>query len=188
MGVIIPTGYAQVQLNYGSSTFDSGHAQNSFGLQLVDPVDLQTLAESIGEAWTETLLLVTHEAIALSNVVILTDTERYEAGVYQAGNRTGDLAPPQVTTLVKLTTALRGRANQGRMYLPGLLNDGDIYDDGTINPTWVTDLATSFGTFNSMWASEATQTVILHSTALAPTPVNNAIIESKIATQRRRLR
>jgi hypothetical protein len=77
------------------------------------------------------------------------------------------------------------------MYLPGMLIDADILDNGGIGSSRVTALQTVFTTFlaDLIATTAVVEMVILHTDPLlTPTVVNTLTVDPLIASQRRRLR
>jgi hypothetical protein len=115
--------------------------------------------------------------------------------VYEALDGTqgpnGSPAPPQnCALLVRKRTALGGRRGRGRMYLPPFpLAEGGIDHAGKVDPALVSAwTASSQQAFN-----EGVSPVLLHATSPKsptppPTPITSFLVDSMIATQRRRLR
>jgi len=106
----------------------------------------------------------------------------------------GTSAPvPQVCALIKLQTAVRGRQNRGRIYIPHLA-EGAL-NAGTIGASTGTTMGTAWTTFNTALQAgtpHAYEMVVAsydrtHSGAGAhENPVTNFIGENFTATQRRR--
>lgn len=185
----IPAAFYEVTLNYSGPTA-SGKAATVFGIEDGGEADPAIAAGEIAVAWVAELKPITHNSFRLDNVTVKSFASVGIATETEAiGNRTGDLAPPNVSPLIRKLSSLRGRKNQGRMYLPGLLLDGDIFDDGTLSSGALTSIdgaATNF--FNALDAL-GHQMVILHpSLDDAPTVVTGVQCEPLVATQRRRLR
>jgi hypothetical protein len=107
-----------------------------------------------------------------------------------AGGSSGDDQVPSVAMLVKKNTELGGRANRGRMYLPGLnesvTDTGGVIDASEL-PLWQAELETFF---DEVVAADLPP-VVLHSEdspVSTPTPIISLTVDSKAATQRRRMR
>lgn len=96
--------------------------------------------------------------------------------------------PPQVATLFQKISGLAGRKNRGRMYLPAI-QEGSIDGGGFYSGPALSALQSRSDTFLSDCAGSSVPMVILHtSPADTPTPVVSLNAQSKVATQRRRLR
>lgn len=96
--------------------------------------------------------------------------------------------PQNVALLVRKQTASGGRRNRGRFYVPGI-NDGDADAAGFVTPASLAAFQVSMtGLFNGL-ATNGTPMVLFHSEApFTPTVVTSLVVDSKVATQRRRLR
>jgi len=115
----------------------------------------------------------------------------------QQGGAGGTPLPPNCAFLVRKRTSLSGRRGRGRMYLPGV-PEGLVDPAGNITGSAVTDLQNGL---DNWWdeltgvppGTSAYPPVVLHRSEgagvePAPTPILSFQAESKIATQRRRLR
>lgn len=108
----------------------------------------------------------------------------------EQGDQAGNPLPPNCAVLVQKRTALGGRRNRGRFYVPGI-PEGNVDEVGTIAgatlSTWQTIVNDILSTFVALLTVDAC--VLLHNTApFAPTPITDLEVAAKIATQRRRLR
>lgn len=121
----------------------------------------------------------------------------FESSITQPGTFTGAVLPQNCALLVRKLTASAGRRNRGRMYFPPIpMGEGSIDAVGTIDSSARTAAQTKFTALRTAMLAGgaiAIPPVILHSsevgeTVLSPTPVTSFSLDSKIATQRRRLR
>lgn len=106
------------------------------------------------------------------------------------GTATTDALPPNCTALFTKTTASGGRRNRGRFFLP-IYTPGEASVDaaGVIEPTLVTTLNTLYASFKTGLFAAGFTAMLFHQTApFTPTPVTQWSCQSRIATQRRRLR
>jgi hypothetical protein len=94
---------------------------------------------------------------------------------------------PNTAVLIKKSTGLGGRANRGRMYWPGVDEDS-VAPTGALDSGFVSGVqvladalipALNVGPFIGY--------VILHTDNSTPTPITGFLVESTVATQRRRL-
>jgi hypothetical protein len=99
--------------------------------------------------------------------------------------------PQNCAALVRKNTALGGRQHRGRLFLPNVLDEGEVSHVGLIAAPMMTALTTKvdlwFDTF------EDTPMVILHNNVGVgdtpdPTPVTSLTCDNVVSTQRRRLR
>lgn len=116
-----------------------------------------------------------------------------------AGERGGASVPSNCALLVRKKTALGGRANQGRCYIPGVLPVAGVDDVGNIDPNQVSLLQGYADSWLALLTTPASgnpqsNMQVLHTpdpvtgSQLIPTPVIDLQVDSRIATQRRRLR
>lgn len=107
-----------------------------------------------------------------------------------AGTATTTALPPNCTALFTKVTALGGRRNRGRFFLP-IYTPGELSVDaaGVINPATVSAVNTLYNNFRIGLEAANYALVLYHQTApFTPTPVTVWSMQSRIATQRRRLR
>lgn len=102
---------------------------------------------------------------------------------------TNNVLPQNCAYLIHKNSGLGGRKNKGRMYLPGVAelscdHAGNL-DSGTITGlnAGLATLFTNLGNIEALGAP-----VILHGDAATPTPIVSFTADTRIATQRRRLR
>jgi hypothetical protein len=154
---------------------------------------------------TNIMPLVDTDAQALAPTIRLGDgsSTPFEAiggATPAAGSSTDDKVPPQVACLVKKVTGLGGKANRGRTYYPYMLDQGVVNESGTIGSTALAALQTAVDTFFNQLITDTIPMVIanrvfsillgrpvLTAYELGPA-VQNLIVESLVATQRRRVR
>lgn len=189
MAVHIPAGYAQVTFHFSGPT-RTGRAAAVLGMDTGASSDLTELATWASNAFYDNIRPGMHEAFTLQRV---TAEDMVFSGEYLTlsgeGDRSGDLAPPQVSVIVSKGTALKGRPYRGRTYWPGLLNDSDIFDDGTIQGARQLAIQNYMDDFwAEMTSVGSAQQYLLHNTEIAPTAVASYGVQNKVATQRRRLR
>jgi hypothetical protein len=104
------------------------------------------------------------------------------------------ILPSNSTFLIKKRTVEGGRANRGRWYLPGV-REGSVDDLGTIAAATVANMTTRAEDYRTTVAGSPliAGLALLHSPrplVLQPPPtiITQMVCDSKIATQRRRLR
>jgi hypothetical protein len=103
-------------------------------------------------------------------------------------NATGPI-PINCATLVRKQTALGGRTNRGRMFVPPYdWDEASIDGAGNINPGSVAVVQAKYSAFKAAIGTA----VLLHDSSSpgdhVPTVISALVLDSKIATQRRRLR
>lgn len=92
-----------------------------------DPNPLVNLANDVATNVVPGMLTGFNEFFSLFEVVV-TDVQPGTAGavhvnVNEAGDVTGDMSPQLCACVISWSTALRGPANRGRMFVPGLPRD-----------------------------------------------------------------
>lgn len=185
---IVPAGFAAVTM-VASIEGDDEDVTWSDGVEASGSAD--DLANAIFGVWAAEWNGLMHESYTLQRCVIETATTIGESTATPVtGGGTGLVSPQNVAYLVDKNTGLRGRKNQGRFFLPGVIAT-DIEPNGTIDSSAHTLLQAVFDdlfdNINGLAAVE--RHVLLHSLlADAPTTVVSWVLDQKVATQRRRLR
>lgn len=190
----IPVGYGEVTAILDIPS-DAGPANVVFGVEasaLGSAASLDSALQAIfpnAGGWTE---MYTGD-VTLSKAISryspsLGVVEVAETAYSLAGQRGGTMAPPQVSTLIQKKTGLAGKSNRGRMYMTPLADN--LIDAGGIITEADRLLVQAGATqFLADLAASSCPMVVLHTTAAGtPTPVVALNVETKVATQRRRLR
>jgi hypothetical protein len=100
------------------------------------------------------------------------------------GGVTGGDIIPAMSVILKLTTAFRGRANRGRLFLPWVVEGQQTA--GVIDATEVTNQTTAWNTFMAAMASSGHHLCVASYKYALSNDVANLSIESYAGTQRRR--
>lgn len=106
------------------------------------------------------------------------------------GALTGQIAPLQVTRLVRCLTAVGTRRARGRIYL-GPVEDNSINSDGkTLTSSDVSGVQSALNSALTYMNQEAAgfQLAVVSRTGGYSTPITSFVVQTGIATQRRRLR
>lgn len=114
------------------------------------------------------------------------------------GAASAAMLPQNCALLVRKNTALGGRRNRGRMYIPGIVPEGQVNNVGIITPQVFNGLQVQMNNFLKSISGEGNEgdlplvPVVLHNFKLGapldPTPITSLSVQNPIATQRRRLR
>lgn len=189
MTINIPEGFAQVTLNYRGPT-RSGRGATVLGFALLGSATLETCAQAVYGQWEADLKGLTHDSWSLEGVTAVDETTGFVwAPSISNGTRSGAMSPPNVTVLMRKVTMLRGRANSGRAYWPGMTNDDDVGDDGSITTSRVNSIRSDLNSFfDALETLSDCRHCLLHNGDAPPTAITSITVESKVATQRRRLR
>lgn len=191
----IPSGYAQANFVYTGFAVPNG-AQWTLGLDVSsyagDPTD------AANDLWTD-YDTAGMEAIHAANVVLVRiDVKFGPANTGPSGSKSGSLAgtaggladSPNVALLVQKNTAFGGRAGRGRSYIPGVPT-GHINEDGSLTSTYRDAMQLVIDDFYAKVAVQPMTPVLLHglgSPLTVPTEITSVTVDSRVATQRRRLR
>lgn len=189
MTIFIPEGFTQVTFNYAGPT-KSGRGAAVLGFVIPEELDLIDVAAQCWGAWDTHLDGSTHDSWALLNTTAITQENGVIYGPsISEGKRSGAMSPPNVTVLMKKITIQRGRAYRGRTYWPGMTNDDDVGDDGTLTTSRQNSIRSDLNAFFDYLSAQGINHFLLHNDAGLPaTSVQSIEVEPKVATQRRRLR
>jgi hypothetical protein len=120
--------------------------------------------------------------------------------VTSVAGATASPTPPNVAVLVNKITGLAGRKERGRWFLPGMVPDVSVNDDGTLGAAYIAALQPRLNTFLTNLQLPATpilaqvRAVLLHNVPLGGTtspqasPIQSLAVQNLVGTQRRRLR
>lgn len=197
MTLLIPPGYAHAVVQFRQAG-DPEPQVCTFGVgPLTNPSNGVAIANNIFGIWKANILVSQTNNITLEQVTVYVGQEDasripYDStGVPANGSGTQDALPSNCAMLVRKRTGVNGRRGRGRFYVPGVA-------EGTVDANGIVATATQ-----EAWQercdvfltqlSALTPMVVLHnaegaSIPIAPTPVTQLTVESKIATQRKRLR
>jgi len=182
-----PAGFQQVNAFYDLEQQATDDAEVVFGVAL--PAFDQTNVDALFGIFTSTFKNVlsgsaniTRIEVHDSSLATITST-----GAPENGTVSGDPMTPQVAYLVKKLTALGGRRNRGRFYLPGVV-ESKVDGAGNVLGAFQTTIQTSMDDFMTDTGAADIGVVILHSDGGTPTDVTSLQVEPKVATQRRRLK
>ena len=192
--VAIPTGFSQVNLKFTGVSVATG-AEVTFGVDngtdlapeaiaaiVIDALDVGGLVSLMVQDCDLTSVLVKNGPTATGPSA--------EVGATLTGEFAGDGTPPNTSVLARKNTAFGGRAGRGRMYWPGL-PDTKVSGTGLLDGTWLSNWQDLMTAFLFSLTSGDIDMVVLHgagSPLSTPTPVTSIAVDSKVATQRRRLR
>ena len=190
MPLVIPDGYALCAWKW-SLLGDPEPMYTTVGQ--ATPVTGQVVAEEFADAW-----LSQFPASNMGNPwTFLGATVRfgqpsgppliYEAQRSVTGTSNQATIPSNCALLVKKATAMGGRANRGRFFVPMTsVGEDGVDGHGMMSGALVASLQTAWTALHGLL-----DPVILHdssSPVSTPTPVTSFIVQRQIATQRRRMR
>jgi hypothetical protein len=200
--LIIPPGYAQI-LHSISLIGDAEPMAVTYGVQLTtgaaftDQANAQSLHTKFITAFdTQISNQYSLESTTLRRPDGETPTDPTFVGIHtqkEVFNGTDNPLPQNCAWLIQKRSGLGGRRRRGRMYMPAPA-ETVVGATGIITAASVTAMQTQMNTWlASIAADNAFEgMVILHSSGVSavptPTPVSQLVVDSRIATQRRRLR
>jgi len=185
---IIPTNYALVSVKW-QLTGSTREIFNVFGVDNGSAQTAQYIAQNVGVDFDESVIpLLTDDVSIVAIKAVLASGSFYQDNEVYQGGLDASTASAQVAYLMRKETNNVGRANHGRMYLPGV-SEGLVAPNGTVDSTQKDDLTTAGNTLLAKLTADDIPMVILHST-VGPTPVlvDRLECDQLVATQRRRLR
>lgn len=193
---VVNPGFAHVA-HVHSLTGDPEEMVSTYGVAVDVGTDPNGLATALHSIWVtnvvDNLLGNTYQLLR-TEVLVGADPEPLQ-GVFaftEVGPNATARAPQNCALLVQKRSALGGRANRGRMFVPGVLPEGNVNDQGMITAGTLASMQAAFDGLLSDISGAMTGAVdgmvVLHESALDPTPVTSLVVQPLIATQRRRLR
>lgn len=189
--MIIPAGYAQVSMDFVTDPVGAT-ASVVFGVanDSVDPpADVAAAVFAASDAWVDNCVSV-HAAcvlIRVKNGPTATGAS-YEMPVSMDGDVGGDMMTPQVTLLHKKVTALGGRRHRGRMFTP-FTSESVVNSLGVVDPLHQAAVNGANDDFLAGLLAAGYPMVLLHAHgSTAPDLVTSLDCQTRVATQRRRLR
>lgn len=193
--MIIPPGFVAFRLPIRHSSVTrpamiTGGVDNNSGL-----TDPNALADAIQNVFTTTggMQTIIDNACTIGPCEVAVGQDGGDpligfASATVAATRSQSSVTPNVSLLVKKRTALGGRKNRGRFFIPWAVREDQVDEGGIISSL---DLTTAQNAMNAVLAQSATSNlpfVILHATdPSVPPTVTALVVDALVATQRRRL-
>lgn len=191
--MVIPEGYAQVNFRFGGNAVPNG-AEVTLGVQIADPPkSAGVIATAATTHWVDNILPNQTDDIELASVLVKlgpNDTGPFaEVFSGEDGGSASTTWTPQVALLVKKETALGGRKNRGRFYVPGY-PESAVESDGFVSPGTVTGYQANFDAFLADMIAAGFPPVVLHGDGVGglPTAITALRVDGRVGTQRRRQR
>lgn len=198
MGLFIPPGFGQLNIIF-SWVGDPEPMMTSIGVTLTDvPTGADVFDLYANGGWSDLLQIMCSETVQVNNLnmdvgqdggpPVVVDSVPLPA---DAGTQNANCFPQNNSYLLKKRTALGGRAGRGRMFWPGCA-EGNVDSIGVLDTAFraavqavVDDILTSIP------AGPVDAYVLFHdedSFDPSPTGITSLLLDTRIATQRRRLR
>lgn len=192
--VAIPVGFAELVV-HSTNSENSNPIINVMGIGYDIGEPVQDVLDQVQIAFVEFAENFT-ENITTDEVVVRLGAASapyiaIPVAINVVGTITGAPTSPNEAVLVKKSGALAGRHGQGRNYWYGMVTDDDVDGGGTIDSGALTGIQTACTTLNSqLVVAPLLGMFILHQDDYVgtPTSVFGYTVQSRMATQRRRLR
>lgn len=192
--MLIPTNHAQANFRFGGAGLPwDGEITMGLNTELQTPPEAE-LPGLLAEAWQLNMAARCSSSIELQLVRVKYGPNdlgpMFEEGVVMPGTIGGSTEVPNVSVLISKATGVGGRAGRGRLYHPGA-DEGNFQSDGVMNATRRGQWQTSWDAFIDDVVALGTIPVLLHSHGspiTQPLPITSWTVQSRAATQRRRLR
>jgi hypothetical protein len=191
---VIPSGYAQINWQFTGTSCPLG-ADVTLGVDVSSYAGTaQDAANDARDIWVTEMLPQMVSTVTLSNTHVKFGPNATgpaaDSGSSNVGGGGNPGIAPQVAVLIHKATLFGGHAGRGRMFVPGAMesdvNNAGILDSGTLG-AWQ-------GNADSLLSALATALlipVLLHSAGSplsTPSTILSLDVDSKVSTQRRRLR
>lgn len=114
-----------------------------------------------------------------------------------SGTRTGSFPPTALSTIARKTTNTLGRRGRGRMFIPGIVSENEVDEDGTIVTARRNAINALLATFHDelstgdSWGGFGVPPVLLHGPAagaIPPTPITRFTVSDTVGWIRGRIR
>lgn len=193
--MIIPVDYAQANFRFtGTGVPEGAEFTMGFNVELFSGT-VADAATAAYDAWVTAGMAANFATTcALTSVLMKFGPNDTGPSAVDSGNvpgtNAGPQAPPNVAILVRKNTGFGGRAGRGRFFLPGF-PEGNIGAAGELGGTSFSDLQSDVNALFNAWVTAGLVPTLLHnvgSPISAPIPITSFTVDSKVATQRRRLR
>lgn len=189
--MIIPNGYGQITHRFGGTGYPLGaaitlgfaRADANLSADEVAALAHDALADIWASFWSQDTQLQS------TLVKFGPNSTGSSAEFSSAVNGTGsaETMSPNTALLIRKNTAVGGRSGRGRMYMVGLA-DTSVLDGGDIGGSAQTAAQLNCNTWFTRAATENWPMALLHAAVSDPTPISSLSVQSRAATQRRRLR
>jgi hypothetical protein len=190
--MIIPAGYAQLNFVHSGTAAPTG-AEVTLGVDHVNQ-DLDVIAAAALALWEAQIIGNLTSQIRLDGVLVKKGpNDTGPSGFFPSGEEGsyGESAtPPNVSLLVHKVTDMGGRQGRGRMFIPGFREDR-VSGEGIVQASDVTSINTALTTFFDGMETADLRLALLRSEGspiTAPELLTGLQLDTRVATQRRRLR
>lgn len=203
--LVIPVSFAQVMFRFSlvgdaeEMGFTIGVASGTGNLA----ADVISAVEDVEAAWKGVFANTGAQLLTAYTYRGVTATgNASDAGIFPievprnvAGTGSGNPPPQNVTVLVKKRTSLGGRRHRGRLNAPPFnLDEGSVAANGDLSTSYQSGQQTGYDAWFTAVDATPSSIVILHRQETGgpvppgPTAIIGFTVQTKVATQRRRLR
>lgn len=195
MPINIPLGYCTMAFHHSGDALQ-GEAICTMGLGLIINPSFQDMFDEISTGWATHFLPHMHPSYRYEKLTAFMPGEAGDV-VFEslAGNNPGSSAgtalPPNVAILLKKVTGFAGKANRGRMYLPGVTAEAlSGSNKALLSSFTLGNLNTAAASFIGSIIDAGAVPYLLHQVGIADPPrqVSDLNPAERLATQRGRLR
>lgn len=192
--MIIPVDYSQVNLKWTGNGLPLG-AQTTWGIANDDDLPPSDIAQKALTAWDDCGVMDNMSVqVSVTSCLVKNGPNQIgpaaEVAATVAGTSGSEPLPPNVSLLVSKNTAAGGRMGKGRLFLPGL-PEGSTPGGGVVAPTPLAEVQGKMNALLGHLRDSNIPMVLLHSKVgiiELPLEVTSLTVQSRMATQRRRLR
>lgn len=198
MAVVIPPGFAQCSIEHWLDGYPRP-AVTTMGVKIAGTEEAGgNVADRFWQAYNTAFVALTDNGVRIRNARAVIGQDGGDPIIQEStkegpgGQARSSLAPALALMLTK-STAVGGRKNRGRMYIPWAMDDNAVGENGAILPIIVTAWTTASQVFlDYLSLGEHTNqdlidgAYILHSDSTPPTPVTKLAPNPTIRTQRNR--
>ena len=201
MALVIPGGYALASITVtgtdGTSPFVTTCGIN---YNLVPGLDLQAAANTVFNAYVGAFRDLTMENYLIQKASVFVTVDGASGSVDSnlpsvQGVRSGPRQEPIAMALImRKNTAQFGRTGRGRMFIPGVLDEGNVTPSGSIEPTTIDSFTVAGSIFETALGNDPDGPVapfLLHSDTspvTAPTPISSFTPAPLVGWIRKRIR
>jgi hypothetical protein len=206
MGIRVPDGYLEVAYRH-ALVGDAEEMLVTQGFKIFDiPSNIATFAGQVADLWVTHILPNIGAEYTFKGVHLAFGPDgqgiRFSLERTQASTNALQPLPQNTAVLVRKNTGLGGRRNRGRMYIPGV-PEGSVSSSGALFVAYQTEFQSDINNwqaanialidieFHALFHATPDDTstgVPVPQPAIAPSAVTSMTVQSKVATQRRRLR
>lgn len=200
MSLVIPPGYASAAFVLTGAVGTQPYV-TTIGLDIRDAGgDFVAVADQSFSAYHTAIMAETSNQLTLDRVTLSVGQDGPGGSVDStlapvAGSKTGQYPPTACSLIARKSTNELGRRGRGRMFIPGVLGEADIDQDGTVQAGRRTALNTALNLFLNMLGPSGPTSiaipVLLHGpsvTPIPPTPISGLTCSDLVGWVRGRIR